>query len=271
MVRSEIAVVIAASIGIAGGCSRKLPDHASEVGHEAPSRGGSAADAAPGNATANDAAPGAASTEDAGAAALATEMPDIAAASNSLQRLCADFLDRATRDAAEIAATFSFRQLTPRCHVAGVPAHWKSGDVFLDARVVTTTYVSRDETRLAIRLARGWVLTPIAWDVRETESATPMWNAHAPERFEATGPHLVVYLGGDDVHRNRQSPKGATRHMLRGAYGCYDDGARTKCWEWNPTEQFPLGAREGPKGPWSEPRVLVFPKGAGGPFAAPGP
>lgn len=40
--------------------------------------------------------------------------------------------------------------------------------------------MSREESRLALKLARDWVLTPVARDI--LESATLPWGVHAPER-----------------------------------------------------------------------------------------
>lgn len=185
----------------------------------------------------------------------------------SLEKVCAAFLLIARRDAAEIAKNFSFHQSTPRCQPRGPLSLGASSGAFLEARVVDTVYVSREDKRLAVRLARGWVLTSIAWDVSESESATPMWEASAPERVVTDGSTLIAYLGGADVSRNRGTLNGVaspTHAMLRGAFACRDSGEKLTCWKWDPTELPPLGVKIAPAGfkawptrPWTEERSLA--------------
>ena len=127
--------------------------------------------------------------------------------------------------------------------------------------------MSREESRLAVKLARGWVLTPVAWDINESESATPPWGAHAPERVTTTGGDLVVYLGGDD----RGAAKGY--RALLGAHACRDLPPTLACWRWDPTEQRPLGTKEAASAalasrlPWKNQYTLTF-DSAGVPTAA---
>lgn len=158
----------------------------------------------------------------------------------SAEGLCKTFLQVAKRDAEEIAKTFSFPQLEPSCVMRPAPAAFEPAGAFLDARVLAVNHVSREQKLLALRLARGWVITWLKWDVLDTESATPMWATEAPERFEANGDRLVVYLPGADV-----TTHGA--RWLRGAYACRDDGAQLLCSKWDPTERMPLGEKDPPK------------------------
>ena len=188
----------------------------------------------------------------------ALEPVDAALASPSLEILCRDFLVKARRDGEEIAKTFSFQQIAPRCRLGKVPAAFVPSSVFLDARTIDVAYVSREESRLALKLARGWVLTPVAWSVRERESATPPWGAQAPERVTATGSEIVVYLGGE-----QRGLANGYRELL-GAHACRDQPPDLTCWRWDPTEQEPLATKEAAsaalasKLPWKDARTLVF-------------
>ena len=176
----------------------------------------------------------------------------------SLELLCADFLRKSREEGAEIAKTFSFHQVTPRCRPGRVPSAFTPSPTFLDARTIDVARVSREESRLAVKLARGWVLTAVAWDIVESESATPPWATTAPERFTTTDSDLVVYLGGQE----HGTAKGY--RTLLGAHACRDLPPTLACWRWDPTEQRPLGTRtassavEAKALPWESPLTLTF-------------
>ena len=186
------------------------------------------------------------------------ERVDNVTAYASLELLCADFLRQSREEGAEIAKTFSFHQVTPRCRPGRVPSAFAPSPVFLEARTVDVARVSREESRLALKLARGWVLTPAAWDIRESESATPPWGVQAPERVTTTGSDLVVYLGGEE-----RAPAKGYRALL-GAHACRDQPPTLTCWRWDPTEQVPLGTKEAASAalaktyPWTNPHTLTF-------------
>lgn len=182
--------------------------------------------------------------------------------SATTKELCKTFSKKAKHDAEEIARSFSFRQRTPACALRPAPAGFRPGGAYLDARVLQVTYVSRSAHLLAVQLARGWVISWIAWDVDEAESATPAWSAHAPERFEIDGAHLVAYLPGGDL----ASKRGASdERLLRGAFVCTDDGTRLACAKWDPTVRAPLGIKIGKSAspswatlPWTQATELVW-------------
>ena len=182
--------------------------------------------------------------------------------SASASALCTTFLRKANADAATIAQSFSFQQRTPSCALRPAPAAFRPGGTFLDARVLVVNHVSRRQHLLALRLARGWVISWIAWNVDDSESAIPPWAAEAPERIDIDGSRFVAYLPGGDVAENHGP---GDKRWLRGAFACKDDGASLHCAKWDPTERPPLGGKTAKTLtarwsaiPWSAPMDLAW-------------
>ncbi len=182
------------------------------------------------------------------------EIPGFDGLAKSAADLCATFLQTAKSEAAEVAKHFSFRQRAPTCFVRPAPASFTPSGSFSDARVLSVQHVSRAEYLLAVKLARGWVITGIGWAVVDSESATPMWATEAPEQFELEGAKMIVYLPGVDVAHNPEPDAASEQRMLRGAVACQDDGTQLRCSKWDPIERRPLGEKltKGRKAAWAQ-------------------
>jgi hypothetical protein len=182
--------------------------------------------------------------------------------------LCDGFIADAKASSAEVASTFSFKQLQPACVDVGAAKGFTSNGIFTDARVLRTARISRKADRLALKVAGLWFETPVAWNEQESESATPPWKKTEPESFEVVGKRWIAYLGGADLSHNEGiAPDGGTSptlRLLRGAVVCEFMGDVFRCVEWNPTDRTPLGTKEAARGfnawkslPWKESKPIT--------------
>jgi hypothetical protein len=185
----------------------------------------------------------------------------------SIEELCKAFVQQARVDGEEVGKTFSFAQHPARCSDLGALTAFRPQLPFAEAHTIKTTRISRTARQMVVRLGQLWFETAIAWNVEDSENATPMWRSREPDSFVLEGNRLVAYLGGDDVMHNESTEmnrKGAAlARYLRGAFVCEASAASLACAKWDPSERAPLGIKERKRGfsawhtvPWQSPRGI---------------